>query len=222
MNRILPHLLPPEDLRNPCLDVLVSEIFAEMIIRNGICGKVSEPWLIWDGITKAIYAARPELRKSPTAVPLQESRLDRFGLLAGQIPESSVRSRKVLDRLDAVRATFWSILQAFVTTVTLLRSILLLIVQASSLPARGDSRSHNCKGIAPSLPAVLSQKDAPDVQGSGSVIRPIVAIQIWACVSQILLLDQRMPWLAGLLALFQFLSIEGPGKVCCANSRLDR
>ena len=53
---VLAVLLPTEDLENSCLTALVGQIFSEMIIGNGIGGKASEPWLLWEGITKTAEA----------------------------------------------------------------------------------------------------------------------------------------------------------------------
>ncbi|RYZ32624.1 MAG: hypothetical protein EOP01_00570, partial [Propionibacteriaceae bacterium] len=41
---VLAVLLPTEDLENGCLRALVAEIFAEMILGNGISGKACESW----------------------------------------------------------------------------------------------------------------------------------------------------------------------------------
>jgi hypothetical protein len=49
---VLAILLPTEDLENDCLTAIVGQVFSEMIIGGAIGGKASEPWLLWEGITK--------------------------------------------------------------------------------------------------------------------------------------------------------------------------
>jgi len=39
---------------------------------------------------------------------------------------------------------------------------------------------------------------------------------------RLLSLDVRMPWLSGGLSLVQYHLVNGPGKVCGTNGRLDR
>ncbi|EGP92260.1 uncharacterized protein MYCGRDRAFT_66382 [Zymoseptoria tritici IPO323] len=81
VNRILPLVLPPEDMLNPCLDVLVSEIFTEMIFHNGICGKACEPWLIWDGLAKLLRSMRSGYGQLPDDPPSDLLKRDESGAL---------------------------------------------------------------------------------------------------------------------------------------------
>ncbi|KAK8213565.1 hypothetical protein M8818_002867 [Zalaria obscura] len=82
---VLALILPPEHLENPCLRVLVGEIFSELILGNGICGKACEGWLIWELITKSIQVARFK-GEDPLRVveALPVNRLERFGLLSSE------------------------------------------------------------------------------------------------------------------------------------------
>ncbi|KAK4507643.1 hypothetical protein PRZ48_001378 [Zasmidium cellare] len=141
VNRVLPLLLPPEDLQNPCLDVLVSEVFSELIFRNA--------WV-------------------------------------------------------------------------LLRASFIALMQAGSLPARSSrnpSKSKTSEGT-PSSPNTNSGRI--ETPSTTTAKRPIVDMHIWGCMSEVLSLNQRMPWLSGILSLVQWLSLQGPGQLCQTNSRLDR
>src|ERR1700761_5277781 len=71
--RILPLVLPPEDLTNPCLHVLVSEVLSEMIVHKALCEKASQPWIIWEGVTKLINSVRPELNPQGSVLATSSS-----------------------------------------------------------------------------------------------------------------------------------------------------
>ncbi|RYO81323.1 hypothetical protein DL766_006587 [Monosporascus sp. MC13-8B] len=77
---LLAILLPTEDLENPCLTALVGEILSELVIGNLIANKISEPWLIWEGLiiltrhTKKSYdpPTSLETQRGPVKVPIAE------------------------------------------------------------------------------------------------------------------------------------------------------
>ncbi|GAB7351208.1 hypothetical protein MBLNU459_g1646t2 [Dothideomycetes sp. NU459] len=79
-------LLPPEDLENPPLRVLVSEILSELILGKGVCGSVCEGWFMWETLTKLLVTARPETHPGVAAegVGPATSRLEKFGLLSNE------------------------------------------------------------------------------------------------------------------------------------------
>ncbi|KAI7579591.1 hypothetical protein KC343_g20888, partial [Hortaea werneckii] len=137
VNDILPLLLPPEDLSNPCLDVLVSEIFSEMIMHNAILGKTSEPWLLWEGITKSIYVVRPELRPPPEpAASSPINRLEQFGLLSSQDPKSGNQDADELGFIGTVLGVFWSTVHFALLAWSLIRAFVTAFMDASALPQR--------------------------------------------------------------------------------------
>jgi hypothetical protein len=222
-NRILPLLLPSEDLSNPCLDVLITEIFADMIIRDGVCGKASEPWLIWEGTTKAISSTRrqvPHGLTTPSTPVTQDSPV-------GQLSASQSLDFKA--RWDLIVLAFWSVVQAFATVIQLSRSLTATITQAASLPAR----SHYTPTAKQKLP--IRNKGPNSLRGANGELsvepitdfddqykRPIISMSMWTCGSRLLALEQRMPWLTGLLSLLHWFAILGPGRVCEFDSRLDR
>jgi hypothetical protein len=212
VDRVLPLLLPPEDLQNPCLDVLVSEIFAELILHKGICGKACEPWLIWDGITKLV--------RSPAADPI--------GARPVQSPEGPLRLSRGLavqpgdqrgvnhgGRLETITRMFWSALQLLMTLWLLARSVVLALMHASSIPPRTSRASKTTGRWTTPTPLATSANE------TGS-LRPILSMHVWGCVSQLLSLEQRMPWLSGMLSLLQWAGLRGPGQLCGANGRIDR
>ncbi|KAL1595373.1 hypothetical protein SLS59_008305 [Nothophoma quercina] len=87
---VLAVLLPTDDLNNGCLRSLVAEIFAEMILGNGISGKACEGWLLWEAIGRIADILQTDhvQEKDPSsddgAADEELSRLERFGLLPSQ------------------------------------------------------------------------------------------------------------------------------------------
>lgn len=227
VNRALSLLLPHDEHQNPCLQVLVSEILSEMIFHNGICGKACESWLIWEGITKTIYAVRPDLIPEPQASETpQVNRLTQFGLVSKD-DNTPIRQPKYR-RLDALNQAFWAILQSLWLAWVLLRSSTTVLMQASSLPARSShpksvetESSLNAETIDHSsdLDAVTLHTSSPS---SDSRKLPVLGMTLWTCLSKLTRLQDRMPWLIGTISLVQWLLLYGPGQMCCTDSRLDR
>lgn len=228
VNRALSLLLPQEEHQNPCLQVLVSEILSEMIFHNGVCGKACEGWLIWEGITKVIYAIRPDLVPSlPDADQPQGHRLAQFGLLSekGKTTDPSSQQSEY-SRLERLSTTFWTLMQSAWLVWLVLRSWVIALMHASSSPARsGRQREAKMEGF-PSHDIVGDEAgwSSPDVHHLSSDSRkvPILGMMVWTCLSTITRLQERMPWLTGMLSLMQWLLLVGPGQLCCTDSRLDR
>nr|POF17355.1 hypothetical protein CFP56_65222 [Quercus suber] len=221
VNNIIPLVLPPEDLLNPCLNVLVSEIFSEMVFHNALCGKVTEPWLLWDGITKLIYVLVPSSRPPVEAAPLPTSRLDKFGLLSasGRLSDESMQSTQH-GRVDAIVNAFWSTVQYALLTWTLLRSIFTALIYASSLPMR--SSGVNRRGSPARRHSVSSDDPKRQASSASESSIPIVNMALWTCICRLTSFEQRMPWLTGVVSLCQWLSLHGPGQICRANGPIDR
>lgn len=229
VSRILPLILPPEDLQNPCLHVLVSEIFSEMIVHNALCGKASEDWLLWEGVTKLIYSLRPDLitrqQQADESSPLT-NRLHQFGLLSsGRATVGQDRQNAQRTWSEAIPQVFWMALQFTALAWFLLRSFVSALMHASSIPARSTRRVGLAKTSDKVGVSAVAPDDVPsplDTVSEGCEVRPVIAIRVWTCLSRLASIDERMPWFAGFLSLLQWLSIHGPGRVCSTNSALDR
>ena len=227
VSQVLPLVLPPEDLHNPCLHVLVSELFSDMIVHNAVCGKASEAWLIWEGVTKLIRALRPDLNPQTPAddSPSSINKLEQFGLLSSaKIADKQELRRARGGRLDLIAQVFWTTLQVMMTVWLLLRSFAIALMHASSIPARAGR-----VGKAATSDKVRVSAVVPDSRPSpqhtiltSSEKRPVVKMQAWTCISRLTAIERRMPWLSGLLSLMQWLSLYGPGGLCKTNSTLDR
>ena len=224
-HRILPLVLPSEDLQNPCLNAFVSEVLAGIVLQGGICGKASEPWLLWEGVTKLLRTLQPA--RQPPVVDTQApiSRLEQFGLLAsGPDPVADDHLGHKGGRFHRVSRVFWSLVQLAVLSWILLRSFVTSLMQAKSMPERKDGSSVR---QTPGKPSKALDETSDTVNSAGvlieeSQLRPIISMKIWDCINQVIGLEQRMPWLSGILSLIQWVSLVGPGRICCTNSRLDR
>ncbi|EDO04496.1 hypothetical protein SS1G_06979 [Sclerotinia sclerotiorum 1980 UF-70] len=156
INGLLAVLLPTEDLENDCLTSLVSQIFSEMILGNGIGGKACEPWLLWE---------------------------------------------------------------AFAT----IRVITIAIATSSSLPSRILSMRKPTGLALPnddSKPPMNSE--ALPWARAQPLKRPILKMKLWSCVSTLLDMDTRMPWLSATLSLLQWGAITGPGKIGDTDGMIDK
>lgn len=214
-------VLPPEDLLNPCLDVLVSEILSEMIFHNGICGKACEPWLLWDGITKVLQSIRPPTQnnaskhKSSSTNSLEESGL----LSTARATQATEKHKSLRGRFDAVLQLFWLTIQAVMTLWFFARSFGMALMQARSIPPRASKTPRRLRTPESQF------ANSPNVGRAFELDqqkRPIISMRIWDLATQLLSLDKRMPWLTGMISLLQWAGLHGPGQLCRTNSALDR
>ncbi|KAK0938017.1 hypothetical protein LTR29_010465 [Friedmanniomyces endolithicus] len=211
VDSILPLLLPSEDLVNPCLDVMVAEIFSGMIIRNAVMGRACQPWLLWEGCTKAIYALKPKPPSKAESVSSSLSKLEQSGLLSSSESVQYNNGRQRSHVVQTMVSASWATLRYIVLSWTLLRVFLLALMQASSLPMRSQG---------PKQPKGSSDMLAEAVTGLESVPRPMIGMRLWRCIGRLTSLETRMPWLTGCLSLAQHLSISTG--VCGTNSAIDR
>ncbi|KAI9824157.1 MAG: hypothetical protein M1819_000920 [Sarea resinae] len=208
-------LLPTEDLENGCLRALVGEICGEMIIGNGLSGKVCEGWLLWEGITNIAKSLRTRMSKDMIAQGDMEdskkkSQLERFGLLSSKEDADRPPSKP-----STISVWFWTVLQYAFVALTTLRFMIVALATSSSLPSR--------------TPVVGAQRYAPAGGERGqspvtvaSLPPPFLRMRIWSCITHLLELDWRMPWLSGILSLLQWGALAGPGRVGDTNGPLDR
>jgi hypothetical protein len=122
---------------------------------------------------------------------------------------------------------------------SVLRYLAVAVYTLPSLPPRTPSPPH---------PAVLTTRRSSSNGNNGSAIsantrqqqqqpqpaerharqvkraqkRPVLALRVWPCISSVLGLSSRMPWLEGVFKLAQYGLIEGPGRVGDTDGPLDR
>jgi hypothetical protein len=233
-------LLPTEDLANACLRTLVSDIIADLILGQALADKLCQPWFLHGTVSKVVdivTSRRPndanDSSSSPTTNAGQEildtetrqSRLEKFGLLTANKADredySSVR------RQSSLSAWFWSLLQFAFIAYQSLRLILVGMIHAHGLPRR--LRHHpidtttplSSSSFSPPKPAVPVSPQRPSGPNARSP-RAVINYRIFSCISAMLHLSVRMPWLAGSLAFCQHLLGGGPGRYGAANSTLDK
>lgn len=217
---VLALILPPEHLENPCLRVLVGEIFSELILGNGICGKACEGWLIWELITKSIQVARFK-GEDPLRVveALPVNRLERFGLLSSEKTARAAAGPRMGARGPVAFA--FGIFSAVIYYATLVvfasRTLASAWIKSASLPLRAEASSQT-----EASPSEDADSSNVLVDSSPTGKWPILDMSIWSVCSHLLSLDYRMPWLTSYLALLQWQVVYGLGKVGYTNGRLDR
>jgi hypothetical protein len=217
---LLAVLLPTEDLENDCLTTLVGQIFSEMILGGGVGGKACEPWLLWEGITKIAEFIQAQLPKSKAQVRLERSNSDLVG--PGSLNMTG-RSTKGWGAGRSIQKTFWLVLQYGFLAFTAVRLFAITIATASSLPSR----------ITPMAKITSSATSGDHMEEfeltntlskdrNQALKQPIIKMKLWSCVSSLLDLDARMPWLSGTMSLLQWGAITGPGEVGNTDGMVDK
>ncbi|CAO2653130.1 Nn.00g025410.m01.CDS01 [Neocucurbitaria sp. VM-36] len=230
---VLAVLLPTEDLENGCLRSLVAEIFAEMILGNGIGGKACEGWLLWEGITRIAEVLQTDGSKEKDSQSEHVSpegsltRLERFGLLPSPIDEQARPLKPLMASEQRHRTTptsisglFWAVIQYAFLACTAVRAVILNLVTSSALPSRYVISEQS--PIEAPTQSQLPQADAPSSRRPSGMKRPLVSMKLWSCASRLAELDIRMPWLLGFISMLHRGALVGPGRVGETDGVLDR
>ena len=220
---VLALLLPTEDLENDCLTTLVGQIFSEMILGAGIGGKASEPWLLWEGITKIAEVIQTKLPKSKAPVLVDRSNsIDSNPTIPLDISGQTTKGWRVG---RSIQKSFWLVLQYIFLAFTAIRFFIITIATSSSLPSR----------IAPTMKVIGSayskdHMEPPKYSNTNTMSndrsrpfkQPILKMKIWSCASSLLDLDVRMPWLSATISMLQWGAITGPGEVGNIDGMIDK
>ncbi|EKV07518.1 hypothetical protein PDIG_64610 [Penicillium digitatum PHI26] len=210
-NGILAVLLPTEDLENDILRALLVDIISDLILGNQVSGRICEGWFIWETIGKlAALVGHSQTQDDTKSAP--ESRLEKFGLLSTSDELPDQQSAPFL-----ATAWIWDLLQMIYLGYVVLRFIMTGLFRVASSP--GPS-SHGV-GVSPALPNSQNSEGMESSDGITSR-RPVLDYRMYSMVSQILGMSWRMPWLSGLLALFQHLILAGPGRIGATDGIFDR
>ncbi|KAL6231157.1 hypothetical protein BDW75DRAFT_51386 [Aspergillus navahoensis] len=210
VNGVLAVLLPTEDLENACLRTLLSDILSDLILGDQVSARVCEGWFMWESTTKLLDILSKERDgRGDGAAETGSSRpdqLQKFGLLSNT---DSDRDQSSSTAPSQPSSWIWQILQyAFYSYVTL-RFVLAGLFRSASSPVKSNLR-----------PASLVDGSTTKYDVTGK--RPVLDYRLFGMLSQLLDISRRMPWLGGLLALFQYLILAGPGKVGGVGGFLDR
>jgi len=234
---VLAVLLPTEDLENGCLRALVAEIFAEMILGNGISDKACEGWLLWEGITRIaeVLQDRPkekECQEEEESNDMQSgqslSRLERYGLLVPP-SEGTEGTEAAQPRLPNAKrhegrfsSLFWAVVQYGFLACGAIRALIVTLARSSSLPPRSVTGASGLSPADADRQSIVPEAGSSASKRSPTSKRPIVSMRVWSCASQVVELDVRMPWVAGLVSMLRWGAVAGPGRVGDTDGALDR
>lgn len=223
-------LLPTEDLANACLRTLVSDIIADLILGQALADKVCQPWFLHGAVSRVVeivtsraaHASPSKTVADGQSPPQQErqSRLEKFGLLSSKTADQ--QNYSLGRRQSSLSAWFWRLLQCAFILYQSLRFILVGMAHAHHLPRRIRHRHVDAPTSSPvsqksSLSSARRVSDA-----DGRTPRAVISYSVFSCVSTLLDLSVRMPWLASSLGFWQHLLSVGPGSLGAANSTLDK
>ncbi|PQE16063.1 hypothetical protein CJF32_00004976 [Rutstroemia sp. NJR-2017a WRK4] len=218
---ILAVLLPTEDLDNGCLTSLVGQIFSEMILGGGIGGKACEPWLLWEGIMKIAEVIQNRPSKSESQVHNDMSDPD------APIPHSldvAEAGTKFSTWGCTIQKTFTLGLQYLFLAFAAIRTMIIAIATSSSLPSRISHMGKITGSTSPREDNSEAQMNSEAASGSRPLPfkQPILTMKLWSCVSTLLDMETRMPWLSATISLLQWGAITGPGKVGDTDGMIDK
>jgi hypothetical protein len=220
---VLAILLPTEDLESDCLTTLVGQIFSEMILGSGIGGKASEPWLLWEGITKIAEVIKAQLPKSKAQVRVERSNSDLVDLRPLNLTGGNAKKYWRLGR--SIQKTFWLVLEYAFLAFTAVRFLIKTLTSSPSLPSRitpmmkmtgfQDSNDHMGPPDLTKSETISNGRGVPAKQ-------PIMKMKIWSCAATLLDLDVRMPWLSGTASMLQWVAVNGPGELGNTDGMVDK
>lgn len=195
-----------------------------MIMGNGVSGKACEGWLIWDGITKALTKAQ---RKKEEVIEQLEppaiNRLEQFGLVSAHQDSINNPPAEPINNIpQRIAQLLFELLRLLVMVCVFLRMAIVTFMDSASLPSRSipdQSKQVNGTSMHSSHVSISSTSShhfdtAPK--------RPILEMMVWSVPSRLLYLDFRMPWLVSSLSFIQYYLVNGPGKLCSTDGRIDR
>ena len=224
---ILALLLPDEDVRNPCLLALVSDVLADLVLGEVFAKRISNPAFIYEGMCKVAQLVTSRLVLRPWMVEssdTRQSRLQGFGLLSS----THIEVEHQQDTGTKAIGMTLQIIGRFILIALLgLHNLVLSLVAASSLPSRqyygvsllrersriGDHhREHKDRYYGRS--DLEWEKAAQPC--------PVLALNAWSTIANITRTSQHLPFICDLALSLQRLALVGPGQVGCTNTPLDR
>ncbi|KAK5046929.1 hypothetical protein LTR84_007283 [Exophiala bonariae] len=224
-------LLPTEDLANTCLRTLVTDIIADLILGRAVADKVCEPWFLHGAVSKVVEIVTSRstgdtvVDEKALHYEDRTSRLEKFGLLSSKAADQENNSSE--QRQSSASAWIWKLLQYAFIAYQSLRFILVGVVHAQHLPRRVAHNQHLVDISTSASSSLHSQKSpAPSTRrlsdANSRSPRAVINYRLLSCISTILDLSVRMPWLASLCGFWQHVLSDGPGRYGSANSTLDK
>lgn len=220
-------LLPIEDLQNPCLFALVSEVLGDLVLGEFLAKRMSTGCCVYDCVRKgAEYAQIRSGRQSWLSRASVESkdRLRAHGLLA---TNEKPQSLNVLS-WGYFSAMFWATMQIMYLAFLGARALIKGLASSPQLPRRVYQETSPLIDRSPSTeksssPGAVGPSASQKVSRSSHAQYPaMLELKGWQAFSRLLWLDLRIPWLCGVCMSMQNLALGGLGKVGHADGRLDR
>ena len=176
---VLAVLLPTEDLQNPCLRILVTDIIADMILGKGV---LSAGWLLWEGIAK-VLEHHQNGRKG-----------EKKSNIVTQLTSGATGAREPIPDGVGISIMFWRILQYIYLLILGTRFLLIGLWTASSNKIPVEDKDYGSP-IGTKLEALS--------YGTKSNRRPFLTYSVFELLSLLLELQRRMPWLTGWMSLIK-------------------
>lgn len=214
---VLAILLPIEDLQNPCLFSLVSEIVADLVLGSLLMSRICEGTFIYDCIARACDYAR--LRRGTQAwirdrKVIPKDKLSAYGLLAQ--PESPQPKR--LSTKRRLADAFWAVSQSVYLFYVGSQIFFALLASTRSWP-RVYTDATTTAEEAQTHATARSRSPKTD---RAATHKPMMAMRIWRALGTLLWIDIRMSWLSAVVQSLQQLALRGPGQIGGYDGRLDR
>lgn len=211
-------ILPSEDLQNGPLRTLVGDIIADLIVGQALAGKICEGWFLHDTITKLSAILSEKVQPKTSSNELHDdakNRLEKFGLLASQ--SKSQQHHSPSNDQSKISAWSWRIVQYGYLMYLFLRYVLRELQVVRQKPKR-----QQIARISTSSPTMSVNVKSRTPSSDHQQPRPVLAFAVYAMISTLLKVADRMPWLASMLIFLQQVLLAGVGQVGQLNSILDR
>ena len=185
---------------------------------QALAGKICEGWFLHDTITKLSAIVSEKVQPKTSGDELhddEKNRLEKFGLLASQSKPQQHYSPS--NDQSKISAWFWRIMQYGYLMYLFLRYVLRELQLVHHKPKR-----QQIARISTSSPTMSVNVESRTPSADHQQPRPVLTYGVYAMISTLLKLADRMPWLASMLAFLQHVLLAGVGQVGQLNSILDR
>jgi hypothetical protein len=197
-----------------------------MILGGAIGGKASEPWLLWEGITKVTEVIQERLLNIPKA----HAGHDRSPANSIESAPFDItgRSSKGWRIGTSIQNKFWLVLQYVFLALTATRFLIISVATSTALPSRIQPTMKLTRSVyledETESPRLTNSKRAAnrDYSPTPSSKQPILRMKIWSCAAQLLDLSVRMPWLCATISMLQWAAITGPWEVGNTDGMIDK
>jgi hypothetical protein len=212
-------LLPTEDLHNPCLRSIVTEVISDMMLGSLVSSRFCDGIFLYDTIKKmcVVSHTRKPWAIDHTVKPRLADRLAQYGLLDGD--------KQVGQQQFDFLATYSMLMEYLLLVFHFFCACIDTAIWIARLPRRASiaQEAHDSLNIAsePSGSVYAHQMRTGNTSNDDHR-SPVLALRLWTTLATIVSMPERMPWLTGMTSLLQHLLLCGPGRMGRADSYMDR